>query len=317
MIDPSVYDRMVPPGTPEPWLAVIDPGTEDYVIEVAANIEELDLPALDKRMVAWLDLGHKIFPVQDDPSLKVCFQGGALGLAFPTPAKLAARRNWFLRYRAILEPHLRDPQPAGVLHYKRGTPTDLFASMRSTAAGPFPYPRHARSPVCNVCDEATAFVGVLDFREYAKFGNVRGVPNGSLVLHFCTECFEPAARWIGPGDSLELRGNGNAERIEAGILSETIEFPTPAIYAEELSSDPAFNREWGIYYNFAMTANKIGGHIFWIQRIEGDGSPIDSKGQPMRFIGQFLCPEGGSIDGVIYVFFSEATGETKTVLQYD
>ena len=117
--------------------------------------------------------------------------------------------------------------------------------------------------------------------------------------------------------ALELKGgtNDHEDSIEVGIPYETIEFPTPAFYAKDLSDNPDFLKEWGIYQNFACPLNKVGGQIFWIQE---DDTPRDSNNEPMRFIGQFI----GSRDielgdsGMVYIFFSDETRETKAVLQY-
>jgi hypothetical protein len=188
--------------------------------------------------------------------------------------------------------------------------------MRSTAKGPFPWPRGVDAPRCDGCGEERSFLGSLDFRDYPKFGDARGVPAGALVVHVCSECFDATSCWLLPEDDLELRGTGSEDRIEAGVMAETIDFPTPAyaVRAQELSRDPGFAQEGSIYLTFSLFANKIGGHIFWIQ---GDQTPRDANGTPMRFIGQLLGTDDMELwdSGIIYVFFSEATRQTSLAFQ--
>src|SRR5262245_7507095 len=101
----SAYLRnLAPTNTPEPWLAVMSPGREDFVVHVAASEEELDLWALRKQWINWIKLGHDIVPMADSPSLAVQYSSGLFSCGYlnATPVHLAARKNWFLRYEQIL-----------------------------------------------------------------------------------------------------------------------------------------------------------------------------------------------------------------------
>jgi len=325
-MDPEHYERLAPPGAPEPWLAVIAPGREDYVIQIAASEEAIDIRGLEKEWINWTKQGDEIIVVKDRPSLRVHYCGGLYGggVLEAGPELLAARRNWFLRYKNILDPQLANPLPALVQCYERRPLVDLLSTMRSTRSGPFPFPEHADWPRCGECGEPMAFIGALDFRGYRRIGSLVHVPEGALVLHGCDRCTfactddtSMSLNWITSEMPLGLRRetDGQEDAIEVGRSYETIEFSTPAYYSEDLSDDPDFAKEWGIYNNFACPLNKVGGQIFWIQ---DDDTPRDENGDAMCFIGQFI----GSRDvqfadtGTLYLFFSDGTRETKAVLQF-
>lgn len=325
-MDSGFYERLAPLGTPDPWLAVIAPGREDYVIQVASSEQEMDIRRLKKKWKVWIQSGDKIVVIQDDPALRVHYSGGlyCTGYLGAGPVHLAARRNWFLRYKHILDPHLTNPLPTLVQFYERRPLEDLLCTMRSTKVGPFPFSEHADWPQCAHCGEPMAFIGSMDFRGYGRLGGPVHLPEGSLVLHGCDRCTIPCTdagstslTWITSEMPLGLRaGTDHTEHaIEVGLGYETVEFSTPVFYAKDLSDDADFSKEWGIYQNFACPLDKVGGHVHWIQN---DDTPSDGNGNPMQFIGQFV----GSPDielgdgGIVYVFFSGETRETKAVLQY-
>jgi hypothetical protein len=168
-----------------------------------------------------------------------------------------------------------------------------------------------------------AFIGVLDFREYQLVGPVPNVPKGSLVLHGCEQCGVASSddsisiTWTNSGQELDLRGRDDSEvgSIEVGMAYATVEFETPAYHAKELSDDPGFLKEWGICHNFACPLNKVGGQLQWIQ---SDETPVDRKGHQMEYIGQFISSRDVELgdSGIVYVFFSGQTKETKVILQY-
>lgn len=322
-MDPCYFEKLAPPHAPASWLAVMSPGKEDRVVAVAANQWELRLADLKKRCMAWIQLGHRIVPMPDAPSLKVVFSSGLFSCGYieVSPAHLSARKNWFLRYRHILEPHLRDPLPALVFCYEPRPLEDFLCTMRSTRDGPFPFPKNADWPRCGYCNEPMAFIGVLDFREYHRVGRGQ-VPVGSLVLHGCDQCTIPcsdpestALTWITTSDDLQIWETEKSGSIEVGVPWETIEFPCPAYYGEELSDDPDFKKEHDIYSNFACPLNKIGGHLLWVQ---SDNTPTDRDGKPMQYIGQFTATRDEDLGdgGIVYIFYSAETRETKAVLQY-
>jgi hypothetical protein len=321
-VDQKYYERLAPPGVPEAWLGVLAlaPGREGYVAEIAEIAEAVDVPRLKTE---WG--GKEIVVLKDDPALCVHYGGGLyfVGWDKARPVHLAARRNWFLRYKQILEPHLRDPRSAIVHFYEPSSVSDLLCTMRSTRDGPFAFAKHADWPRCGHCGELMAFIGTLDFRGYRRIGGVAHPPDGALVLHGCGQCGiactdekSTSLSWISAEMPLELRdGTDQSGRaIEVGRAYETIEFPTPAFYSKDLSDDPDFLQEWGIYQYFTCPLNKVGGHLHWIQ---DDETPCDRNGDAMTYIGQFIGLDDVKLgdSGVVYVFFSDGTGETKTVLQ--
>jgi hypothetical protein len=324
-MDSKYFERLAPSGSPDPWLAVIAPGREDYVIQIASSEQAVDMTRLKKEWIIWIDSGDEIVAVKDAPTLRVHYCGGLYcdGDLQASLAHLAARRNWFLRYKQILDPHLANPLTTLVQFYERRPLEDLICTMRSTGVGPFPFPRKAEWPRCGGCGEQMAFIGSMDFRGHRSIGAAANVPDGSLVLHGCNRCTIPCSNenatsltWITSDMSLELRaGTGhNSDAIEVGRAYETIEFLTPAFYAKDLSDDADFSKEWGIYHNFACPLNKVGGHLNWIQ---GEETPCDKNGNPMQFVGQFLGSRDVELgdSGIVFVFFSEKTRETKAVLQ--
>src|SRR2546426_10376075 len=118
----SYFERLAPSNAPEPWLAVISPGTEDYVVRVAPSEEELDIEQLAKQWINWIRIGHKIVAVRDSPALSVQYRAGLYQSGDPcsaAPAQLAARRKWVLRYRTIRERHLSNTLPRLAQVYPR------------------------------------------------------------------------------------------------------------------------------------------------------------------------------------------------------
>jgi hypothetical protein len=320
-MDSKYYALLAPPGVPEPWLGVL-PSRDSYVIGIGESAEAVDAPRLETE---WS--GKKVTVVKDDPSIRVHYCGGLyfVGSSQARPVHLAARRNWFLRYKHILERYLVKPLSTLVHFYERRPWDDLLCTMRSTRVGPFPFPKDADWPRCGRCRERMAFIGTLDFRDYHRVGDLMHLPKGSLVLHGCDKCSIPCVdvkstslTWITSDMPLELRAEGeqNDDTIEIGRPFLTIEFPTAAFYAADLSNDADFLEEWGIYQYFTCPLNKVGGHLHWIQ--DDDEPPRDRNGNPMQYVGQVL----GSSDvefadsGTLYVFFSDETRETKTILQY-
>jgi hypothetical protein len=324
-MDSEYYERLAPPGTPAPWLAVLAPGRKNYIIQIASSEQAIDIGRLKQKWIIWIRGGDEIVVVKDDPSFRVHYCGGlyCVGYLQAGPVHLAARRNWFLRYKHILDPHLANPLPTLVQFYERRPLEDLLCTMRSTRAGPFPFSEQVDWPRCGHCGEPMAFIGTMDFRGYRRVGGLVHMPEGSLVLHGCDRCTIPcrddestSLTWITSEMPLGLRAgtDQNEDAIEVGRAYETIEFSTPAMYAEDLSDDADFSKEWGIHQNFACPLNKVGGHL---RRIQSDDTPRDGNGNPMQFVGQFLGSRDVELgdSGTVYVFFSDETRETKAVLQ--
>lgn len=343
-MDLHFYEQLAPPGTPNPWLAVIAPGTRDYVIQIAESKDAIDLRALEDQWSNWIKQGYTIEIVRDDPTLRVRYCSGLYtnGWLEVSAAVLAARRNWFLRYRDILDRKLADPLPTLVQLYERRPMEDIFGTMRSTRNGPFPFPSNADWPRCGECGESMAFIGVLDFRAYCSVGKVGNVPAGALVLHGCDRCTIPCTddaatslTWITAEMRVEVRRGPDVadDAIEVGRAFKTIEFPTPALGAEELSIRPHVPNdprqatrammtgsavEWGerdFDQTFTCPLTKVGGHLNWIQN---DETPNDRSGRPMQFIGQFIGSRDVDLgdSGIAYIFFSDETRETNVRVQF-
>jgi hypothetical protein len=76
-----------------------------------------------------------------------------------------------------------------------------------------------------------------------------------------------------------------------------------------------FLAERGIFFNFACFADKVGGHVYWIQHEE---TALDSTGEPMTCIGEFVSSPDIEIGdtGIAYIFYSPKTGETRMSPHY-
>jgi hypothetical protein len=192
--------------------------------------------------------------------------------------------------------------------------------MRGTPGGPFPWPKSVPQPVCGNCQEPLLFMGLLDFRTFSDVSNLR-LPGQALALHGCptSRCgvLDPencAITWFRDGIELEIVGD-QSRAVEVGTAWHSVDFPTVTYWAHELTDDRHFSMEGSVYQNFTCSAPKIGGHVMWIQDAV---IPVDSKGQPMTFIGQFFGTADVEIGdgGIAYIFFSEATAQTEVVVQF-
>jgi hypothetical protein len=249
---------------------------------------------------------------QDHPSLEILHYD----LVIRSAPCLTARDIWFKRHEFVLEPHLRDPRIAQVFTFAQGALTDPLTSHKSSAGGPFAFPRGKPWPVCGFCSSRLAFLGALDFRQH----DTVPVPHGSLVLHICNECGVTPDRetwsitWLTEHDDIDIRGDRDQE-LQVGTRWHATDWPTLAFRAEELTDNGPFLQEDSIFLNFTCFADKVGGHNFWIQ---GDRTPVDSNGQPMTYIGQMIGSRDIEIGdmGIAYLFFSPITGETVMEVQY-
>lgn len=298
------------PSPPNDWLAVCNERTN--VSRVYAILESEHDPKLASLFVRLPDLrtdpGFRI--VMDSPSLKVSHSG----IPISSPADLAARANWFQRFAHILTDYLGEPVPVQVYTLARGNLDDPFRSLKTTSRGPCPLPEHVTWPRCNQCESEMAFLGVLDCRG-AKV-NVP-LPDGSLVLHLCTQCMMPypySCIWLLQGQRIIMVGDGPASSALVGTRWSTSDFRAPCTHPDEISNDVCFLEERAIYLNFSCFGDKVGGRLFWIQN---DDTPLDSRGEPMTFIGQLVGSSEVELGdaGVAYIFVSPNTGETKVVTQ--
>lgn len=289
------------PQPPEAWLLLADYGNGPKVVGAFPSPDDPRLEAMAKEKFIF-----NPSVVLDHPSLKVtCY-----GLGINNPSWLTARDNWFERYAEILEPRLTDPKVSQVFTFEPGKLEDPLMTHKSTANGPFPFPLGKPWPKCGICRNELGFFGVLDFRDYEA---VR-VPKGSLVTHACTECgvdmHTSQTTWINENEPIAILGDRDTP-ILVGKRWRATEYPTLAIYSNELVSDGQFLEESSIYFNFSCFANKVGGHVFRIQGHYGDIIP-DSNGEPMVYIGQLLDSPDIVIGdcGVAYLYYSPSTGET-------
>ena len=304
------------PRPPDAWLVVQSYGV--HLHKVIGAFPSRDDPQL-------LALAHQRSRELPDASIEIhCDQPSLAvshyGLVIWNPAWLRARDTWFERYESILEPHLREPRLAQVFTFSTGRLTDPLTTHKSSADGPFAFPRGADWPRCGFCEQRLAFLGTLDFRVYTALA----LPGSTLVLHICKECgacSNPetwSLTWLKEGAPIEIMGDSEKE-VLVGTRWFATEYPLPATYAKDLVSTGTFLDEDSIYFNFSCFADKIGGHAFRIQgHYINDATPTDRQGNSMVYIGQFI----GSADveigdtGIAYLYYSPGTGETVMEPEY-
>jgi hypothetical protein len=234
-----------------------------------------------------------------------------MGIRIDNPAWLTARDNWFERYADILDRHLTDPRLAEVFTFSPGALQDPLASHKSSADGPFVFPRGAVWPTCDYCHTRLAFLGALDFRQFRQVA----VPPGLLVLHVCQQCGVCADEglwkltWIKEGEPIEILGDRDRPFL-VGCRWKATEYPTTLYDARKVVPDGPFYEENGIDMNFSCFADKIGGHVY---RIQGGYQVNDSRGKPMEYIGQFIDSPDIEIGdcAVAYLYYSATNGETR------
>jgi hypothetical protein len=296
------------PTPPEAWLVV----RQGMVIGAFPSRNDPALSALVKEEKS---AGRRVSVLLDHPSLNV----NHYGISIENSSWLTARDNWFERYQNVLEPHLRDPRIAQVYTLAPGRLTDPLATHKSSSQGPFPLPRGTDWPTCGFCDCPMGFLGVLDFRDYSAVP----VPRGSLVLHVCTECCGSVVAdreawsltWIKEGDEIEIMGDVNNE-VLVGTRWEATEYAFPGCYkAGDLATTGPFLHEHSIYFSFSCLADKVGGHVFWIQsedRLFDENSFVSKDGESMTYIGQFVGSPDIEIGdgGIAYLLYSPRTGNT-------
>jgi hypothetical protein len=310
------------PKTPEAWL-VIERG---YAI---GAFPSADPEALARGWEWWFSSDAPTTIVRDEPSLQV----NHYGIYILNPSWLTARDNWFERYADILEKHLRDPAQAIVYTLAPGQLTDPFVTHKSSKNGPFPYPRGKEWPKCGFCHTRLGFLGVMDFRNCS----LPHVPRASLVLHVCTgECGPCSNRetwsltWIKEGDDIEILGESGIP-VLVGTPWLATEYPRPenGTNAESMVNSGPFRQERGIFLNYSCFADKVGGHVFWIQPgydpkdlttpiLTDENSFVTEEGERMTYIGQFTSSPDIEIgdSGLAYLLHSPRTGETIIDVQY-
>jgi hypothetical protein len=308
------YDKLAP-NAPPAWLAISHLGG---VWQGIPCVEEVsDVPFTTDFMNGrqrQLEHGWTFEFVMDDPD-KPFVHG--YGIAITKPAHLTARKNWFIRYRTLLESHLINPLPTQVFTFSDCQLEDVYGSLRGTPGGPFPWPKGQPQPLCGYCHKRLVFMGQLDFRRFDKVGNLQ-LPGAALSLHGCANCGPcelktTALTWLRYGDEIEIVGDPT-HPAQVGTPWDSYDFPTVSYHADDICDDRFFLMERSIYFNFTCHAPKIGGHVFWIQ---SDDTPVDSAGKPMTFIGQFFGTSEVEIgdSGMAYIFFSETTGQTEFLSQ--
>lgn len=278
-------------------------------VENTDDPDFLDFVKSTPQLVKW-GPGRTICIIPDKASLLV----NRIGIHIKAPVDLAARDVWFERWASVLEPYLIDPRIADVFTFSKGQLTDPFSTHKSAANGPFPFPFRLAWPECGFCNSAMAFVCALDFRQFAD----AKLPGESLIYHTCKDCGcsnEEANHltWLRKDDDIETRGE-QSNPIYIARRWQATEYPTPGLDANEIDATGGFRNEQGIYFNFSCFADKIGGHLFWIQ---SDETPRDASGEAMLYIGQTRGSPDVTIGdtGLVYFFYSPKTGETKYVMQ--
>jgi hypothetical protein len=301
------------PKPPDAWLGIIrESDGLEWVYERSESTKD---PEFLKFVSEFEDFPYtdcrSLVVAKDSPSLRV----RECRSVILSPADLTSRDNWFERWANVLEPHLRDPRRAHVFTFAPGQLMDPLATHKSTPQGPFPFPKGQDWPTCGVCHSRLAFVCVLDFRHRTD----AKLPGASLVYHLCQSCgpcqddYANRITWLAESNEIEIHGEP-AGTVEIGTVWEATEYPTPTYWAEEIDAVGEFRREQQIYFNFSCFGDKIGGHVFWIQ---GDETPKDSAGQPMKYIGQSFGSRQIDIGdcGLVYFFYSETSRETKMAMQ--
>jgi hypothetical protein len=297
------------PKTPEAWLLV----RQGHAIGAFPSAFDPELLAMRRKE---RDPRNPLTVVRDEPSLQVNYYG----LLIQNPSWLTARDNWFQRYSDILESHLRDPAQATVYTLAPGRLTDPLMTHKSSRKGPFPFPRGKEWPRCGLCGARLGCFGVMDFRKAAD----SRIPRGALVLHGCAEHGHGvvsdheawAITWIKEGDDLEIRGNSR-KKVLVGTPWQATEYPLPLAGAQpsDLVDSGPFLDEYSLHFNFSCFADKVGGHVFWIQPRDdlwNEPSYVSENGEPMMYIGQFTDSPDIEIGdcGLVYLLYSPRTGET-------
>jgi hypothetical protein len=304
-----VKHRPTVPTPPEAWLVVTE---YNKVIGAFPARDDAGLLAMVKENA---ESGHPVSLMLDHPSLKVSYDQ----ITIENASWLTARDNWFRRHQKVLERHLRDPRTAQVFTLAPGTLSDPLVTHKSFVEGPFPFPKGKPWPKCGLCNHRLGFFAVLDFRRYSEIP----LPGGSLVLHVCTECGVVSDReawtvtWIKEDDEIEVMGDAN-KPVFVGTRWEATEYPLPGTRtrAEDLVERGRFLDEGSsIYLNFSCFADKIGGHAFWIQNLEGQyqgNTFVSETGVRLSYIGQFRDSPDMEIGdlGLAYILYSQETGET-------
>jgi hypothetical protein len=295
--------RLTTPAPPEAWLLLF---RSDDGWRVCGEYESPDHPELLQQRASFLEHGHEMQIVRDDPALDVLHDG----LWLSKPVDLRVRDNWFLRHAAALEPYLVEPRVATAFTYSPGKLTDPLCTFKADTAGPCPLPKGTPWPECGSCNTPLVMVGVLDFRGFTEIP----VRRGSLVLHGCPSCGLCAdeetwsLHWLLEGAPLDLHGDPSAE-VQLGTRWQITEYPTPEW--QELKAIETLRHERSMYLNFVSSFDKVGGHVYWIQ---GD----EFVNTPYVYIGQ-MTGEDESLrywdSAVVYLMYSFQTGKTIASLQ--
>ncbi len=303
------------PSVAPAWLAIHEyPDGGRSITAIAERPGAVDFHKLLSELPKWSGEPRLVIS-RDSPELKASCDSG---FWIHNSATLAARDMWFQRFWSILEPAVSDPRISNIYTFSPATvPASPFASYQSSARGPYYFPERLDAPVCAYCNNAVmGFVCCLSTQNYSRCR----LPGDAIILHACPKCgicFEGVAiTWLLPGDTFRLIGDDlGAQSVKIGARWQVTEYLCAAMRPDQLSDDPVFNEEGSIWMNFACHADKVDGHALWMQ---GDYTPTDANGKPMQFVAQFAGSDdvavGGS--GLVYVFYSPDTKETKTEVQY-
>ena len=229
-----------------------------------------------------------------------------------------AREIWFQRFAEVVSPGL--PAAVGALRFDLDTrppksPFRTFIAALEMGC-------EAERPNCPECGGPCDRVVHMDLRHHPQR---LSLPGTSLLLFTCeTDNWAPEqwqVRWLKKGEAASviqplLEG---AEVVLAGPAFRDLDYEDAKVDRDAFNRESerwkAFDYSWEKkYFMFATPGTKVGGAPSWIQ---GDGTPTDSRGKPMQFVGQVGCydliPIGDS--GEAYIYHSPKTGETTVITQ--
>lgn len=236
-----------------------------------------------------------------------------------TPAGLKAREIWFQRFREVLRDALPAPRRALVFLLEERMPCQPFrtfvAHLKEDAA--------SNRPSCPECGRPYDVAILLNFIHH---GLPFRLPAASLFLYTCREDHWDldawAEMWLERADAINRATFvlKEAQTCLSGPPVWVTEYETRAVDEDAFDTSaeawPRFSDSWEKRYRlFALQTTKAGGVPGWIQ---GSDVPNDKAGNPMHFIGQVASTEflemGDS--GILYLFYSPETGETRRVMQF-
>ena len=235
--------------------------------------------------------------VRDSSSLEILYEGRFI----ESKAELIAREHWLARYSDIMDTRFKDPRKAAVF---------LLGDKKTS------------SVVVQSDGLIQCFNDVYDVLISLDLNNhpvLTGLKGKHFVFLINSNDFDSDASFLCVLVEESVRNeliaafeSGDFEYLSSFIVDD---YADPGFDNEDLSEvHRLFSLEQSFYMNYNWFGVKMGGEIYLIQDEE---IPMDSTGNEMVFllqVGGLNCMEIGD-DGLIYVFYSEKTGEVKTLQQ--